>query len=228
MDLQKKKERLAHKFRATKYAINEDIVQAFLKVPREEFVLDKYRGQAYDDHPLPILSSQTISAPHMCVLILSYGRFEPNSSQSVLEIGSGSGYQAALIAELLGDKSHVYSIERLDKVAEFAQKNLERTGYIDRVTVICADGTQGYPDSGVSPFDRIIITAAGPNIPPPLIDQLKIQGGFLYMPLGQPGMVQEWIEVERISKEKIIERSLSTVAFVPLIGEYGIKESQYY
>ena len=95
------------------------------------------------------------------------------------------------------------------------------------MTVICADGTQGYPEKDISPFDRIIITAAGPQVPPPLIDQLKI-GGYLFMPLGRPGLVQEWIEVLKESEGKLAERSLDTVAFVPLIGEYGIKENQYY
>ena len=226
MDLQEKKLELAKKYKATRYAINDAILEAFLKVPREEFVLPKYRNQAYDDHPLPIMENQTISAPHMCVLILSYGRFEPNSSQKVLEVGTGSGYQAALIAELLGPKGKVFSIERIEKVAEFAQKNLERTGYADRVTVICADGTKGWPEPDVPPFDRIVITAAGPTIPPPLVNQLKL-GGFLYMPLGEPFQIQHWIEVEKVSDDEIIKRSLSTVAFVPLIGKYGIVEKEF-
>ncbi|MFW9927820.1 MAG: protein-L-isoaspartate(D-aspartate) O-methyltransferase [Candidatus Thorarchaeota archaeon] len=225
MDLLEKKKRLAHHYRVTKYAISEEIAQAFLEVPREEFVLEKYRDQSYEDHPLPIMENQTISAPHMCVLILSYGRFTPQKKQKVLEIGTGSGYQAALFAELLGNNSEVYSIERLEKVAEFAQRNLERTGYGDRVTVICADGTKGYPEGTVGPFDRIIITAAGPRIPPPLLEQLAIDG-YLYMPLGEPGMIQDWIEVHKISTDKIVEKSLSSVAFVPLVGEYGIKESK--
>lgn len=227
MDLLKKKQLLAKKFIRNNTAKSDEIIQAFLKVPREEFVLEKYIDSAYDDHALPILESQTISAPHMCLYILSFGRFESGSSQKILEIGSGSGYQAALIAELLGKKSHIYSIERLDKLAEFAQKNLEQTGYGDRVTVICADGTLGYPNPEIPPFDRIIITAAGPRVPPPLIDQLKV-GGYLYMPLGHPGLVQEWIEAEKTANHEFVKKSLLSVGFVPLVGEHGVSEKQNY
>ncbi|OLS28119.1 MAG: Protein-L-isoaspartate O-methyltransferase [Candidatus Heimdallarchaeota archaeon LC_3] len=222
MDLLKKKELLVKKFRESNTAKNEAIIQAFLKVPREEFVLKNYIQNTYDDHALPIMASQTISAPHMCIYILSFGRFELGI-QKVLEIGAGSGYQAALMAELLGKNAHIYSIERLDLLAEFAQKNLERTGYGDRVTVICADGTRGYPDLEIPPFDRIIITAAGPQVPPPLIDQLIING-YLYMPLGHPGLFQEWIEAKKIADHKFIKKSLLSVGFVPLVGEYGVSE----
>ena len=224
-DLQQKKEELATKYRVNGYAASEDIVQAFLKVPREEFVLPEFLNQAYDDNPLPIMAKQTISAPHMCVLILSYCRLVASKHEpilKILEVGTGSGYQAALIAELLGDKGRVYTMERLDPVAEFAQQNLERTGYADSVTVACADGTEGWPEPDIPPFDRIIVTAAAPQIPPPLIEQLKI-GGWFYMPRGNPGY-QDWIEVEKVSDHELKERVLTAVSFVPLIGKYGLPE----
>ena len=224
-DLQQKKEELAVKYRLNGYAASEEIVQTFLKVPREDFVLPEFINQTYDDNPLPIMAKQTISAPHMCVLILSYCRLVLTKEESVLkvlEVGTGSGYQAALIAELLGDKGRVYTMERIDSVAEFAQQNLERTGYGDIVTVVSADGTEGWPEPNIPPFDRIIITAAAPQIPPPLIDQLKI-GGWLYMPRGNSSY-QDWIEVEKISEHELKERILTTVSFVPLIGKYGLPE----
>ena len=101
--------------------------------------------------------------------------------------------------------------------------NLERTGYSDRVLVIAGDGTLGWPDSEIPPFDRIIVTAAGPQIPQPLIDQLKI-GGKLYMPLGDAFIFQNWIEVIKLSENEIKRKNLIEVRFVPLIGRYGLKE----
>ena len=219
--LEKEKKQLADHFRKHGYIIDNRTYDAFLKVPREEFVLEEDRQHAYEDHPLPVLRNQTISAPHMCMLILSYGDFKP--SQKVLEIGSGTGYQAALIAELVNPDGLVYGIERHDILAEYGMKNLERTGYSDRVLVIAGDGTLGWPDEAIPPFDRIVITAAGPQIPQPLIDQLKI-GGKLYMPLGDAFIFQNWIEVTKLSESEIKRKNLIEVRFVPLIGRYGLKE----
>lgn len=219
--LEKEKKQLADHFKTNGYITNEQVYDAFLKVPREEFVNDQDREHAYEDHPLPVSHNQTISAPHMCVLILSFGDFEPG--QKVLEIGSGTGYQIALIAELIGHEGMVYGIERHDVLAELGMKNLEKTGYSDRVLVIAGDGTLGWPDDEIPPFDRIIITAAGPQIPQPLINQLKI-GGKLFMPLGDVYTHQSWVEVTRISENEIKPKGLLNVRFVPLIGKYGLKE----
>ena len=219
--LDKEKKHLADQFRKNGYIIDKVIYEAFLKVPREEFVLEEDRQHAYEDHPLPVLRNQTISAPHMCMLILSYGDFRPG--QKVLEVGSGTGYQAALIAELVGPDGLVYGIERHDILAEFGMMNLERTGYSDRVLVIAGDGTLGWPDNEVPPFDRIVITAAGPQIPQPLINQLKT-GGKLFMPLGDVYIFQNWIEVIKLSENEIKRKNLIEVRFVPLIGRYGLKE----
>ncbi|MHA2363436.1 MAG: protein-L-isoaspartate(D-aspartate) O-methyltransferase [Candidatus Hodarchaeales archaeon] len=219
-DLEEQKKRLAESYLRSKYAKNQTVADAFLSVPREEFVLPKQRRSAYQDTPLPLMKQQTISAPHMCVLILSYGKFSPG--HRVLEIGTGSGYQAALMAEMVKPTGQVYTIERIMDLAEFAQQNLEKTGYAESVTVIAGDGTEGWPEPDIPPFDRIIITAAGPQIPPPLIEQLKINGS-LHMPLGQPFRFQEWIEVEKISETEIRKRTHTGVSFVPLIGKYGVK-----
>ena len=219
--LEKAKKNLAESFKKNGYIRNKGIYDVFMKVPREEFVLDEDREHAYEDHPLPVLRNQTISAPHMCMLILSFGDFLPG--QKVLEVGSGTGYQAALIAELIGSEGFVYGIERIDMLAEMGMRNLEKTGYSDRVLVIAGDGTLGWPDETIPPFDRIIITAAGPQIPQPLIKQLKI-GGKLYMPLGDAFLFQNWIEVTKLSDNEIKRKNLLEVRFVPLIGRYGLKE----
>ena len=137
--LDKEKKRLADQFRRDGYIINNRIHEAFLKVPREEFVLEEDRQHAYEDHPLPVVRNQTISAPHMCILILSYGDFKPN--QKVLEVGSGTGYQAALISEMVKPGGFVYGIERHEILAEMGMQNLERTGYSEGVLVIAGDGT---------------------------------------------------------------------------------------
>lgn len=213
------KEKLADYYRKTGYASNEQVLNAFLKVPREDFVIDSERENAYLDHPLPVMLNQTISAPHMCVLILSYGDFAPG--QKVLEIGSGTGYQAALISELVSPGGFVYGIERHDRLAEFGMQNLEKTGYSDKVLVIAGDGTLGWPESNIPPFDRIVLTAAGPQIPPPLLDQLKL-GGKLFMPLGDVALYQHWVEVEKISVSEIRRKNLTEVRFVPLIGRFGV------
>jgi len=190
-----------------------------MKVPREEFVLEQDREIAYQDHPLPVLKNQTISAPHMCVLILSFADFKPGFK--ILEVGSGTGYQAALISEMVSPGGFVYGIERHDQLAEFGMMNLEKTGYSDRVLVVAGDGTMGWPEDGIAPFDRIILTAAGPQIPPPLINQLKI-GGKLFMPLGDVLSYQHWVEVEKLAEGEIKRKNLTEVRFVPLIGKYGV------
>lgn len=219
--LEKAKKSLADHFKKNGYITDKRIYDSFLKVPREEFVLEEDRGHAYDDNPLPVLRNQTISAPHMCMLILSYGDFRPG--QKVLEIGSGTGYQAALIAEMVKPGGLVYGIERHDILAEMGMLNLEKTGYSDTVLIIAGDGTLGWPEKEVTPFDRIVITAAGPQIPQPLIDQLAI-GGKLFMPLGDALLFQNWIEVTKLSEGEIKRKNLLEVRFVPLIGRYGLKE----
>ena len=219
-NLEKEKKNLADTYVKTSYITSPEIYQAFMKVPREEFVLEEDRQRAYEDQPQIVLRNQTISAPHMCVFILSYGDFKPG--QKVLEIGAGTGYQMALIAELVAPGGFVYGIERIDDLAEFGMKNLERTGYSDSVMIIAGDGTLGWPDSEVPPFDRIVITAAGPQIPQSLLDQLKI-GGKLFMPLGDVYTYQNWIEVLKLSESEIKRKNLLDVRFVPLIGRYGIQ-----
>jgi protein-L-isoaspartate(D-aspartate) O-methyltransferase len=148
----------------------------------------------------------------------------------ILEIGTGSGYHAAICAEIVAPSDadpsvwgHVYTIERIPSLAEFARKNLEKTGYLNRVTVIVGDGTCGYAEA--APYDRILVTAASPKIPDPLVAQLKI-GGKLVIPVGHIHYWQDLILVIKKKDEKIETKNLGSVAFVPLVGKYGWREDE--
>ncbi len=219
-------------FRRTRL-VSDIILEAFLRVPREEFVLPEYIKYAYVDEPLPLIDGATISAISMSLLLCEYAGIKPGNE--VLEIGTGSGYQAALIAEIVCEKDEkgrirecsnkkpVCTIEISEKLYHYAKENLERLCYTRCVEVRHGDGTLGWPDKARK-FDAIIITAAGDKIPPPLLDQLKI-GGRLIMPLGR-GFWQELIRVTRRGKSKkdIIVERLEPVRFVYLRGAYGIEE----
>jgi len=199
---------------------SEKVEKALLAVPREEFVPEPLKDKAYVDTPLPIGHGQTISAIHMVAIMVEALDLKPGLK--VLEVGAGSGYHAAVCAEIIAPKDakikgHVYSVERISELAELARKNLEKAGYSDRVTVIVGDGTCGYHEN--APYDRILVTAAGPKIPEPLLEQLKV-GGILLIPIGGKGLWQELILVKK-HKDKIEKSSLGGVAFVPLIGKYG-------
>jgi protein-L-isoaspartate(D-aspartate) O-methyltransferase len=157
----------------------------------------------------------------MCLIYLEL--LDLKEGLKVLEIGGGSGYHAALVAEVVSpsEKSpsgHVYTIERKPSLVEFAKENLEKAGYSDRVTVIEADGTLGWPTE--APFDRIMVAAAAPHVPQPLIDQLK-PGGKLLLPVGKHHFWQELTLVSKSEKGKIQTRREMSVAFVPLIGKEG-------
>ncbi len=217
--LEGKKRRLADYFLRSGVIKSERVLRAFLKVPREEFVPKEYRDYAYVDQPLPIGYGQTISAPHMCVIMCE--ALDLREGNKVLEVGTGSGYHAALVAEIVGEKGHVYTIERIPELAEFARKNLERTGYIKRVTVIVGDGSLGYPEA--APYDRILVTAAAPDVPKPLVEQLK-PGGKMVIPVGDLSLFQDLLLVEKKSSGKVKVKNLGGCAFVPLIGRYGWKE----
>ena len=215
------KERLIDHYRRRGYVKDEKAFRAFMQVPREKFVPKRLASSAYVDHPLPLMNTgQTISAPHMTIMILDYLELVPG--QKILEIGAGSGYQAALIAAVVAAddaEGHVYSIEIVSQLIEFARENLIKAGFDQVVTIIEGDGTLGYEEK--APYDRIILTAAGPTVPPPLIKQLKIDG-TLVMPLGRPGLWQQMTRFRKVSETKLIEEKLSSVAFVPLRGKFGV------
>jgi protein-L-isoaspartate(D-aspartate) O-methyltransferase len=139
----------------------------------------------------------------------------------ILEIGTGYGYNAAVVAEIIREEGHVYTLERIESLAERARDNLKSTGYDKRVTVILADGTQGYPKE--APYDRIYATASAPRVPEPLKSQLII-GGKLLTPIGSDHYFQELVSVTRISEDEYHTKKLGGVAFVPMIGKHGWPE----
>jgi protein-L-isoaspartate(D-aspartate) O-methyltransferase len=201
------------------YITTEKVKEAMLNVPREEFMTPETKSLAYIDRPIPLKRGQTISAPHMVAIISEKLSLEPG--MKVLEIGTGFGYNAAVIAELLGPEGHVYTIERIESLKETADQNLKRTGYSKNVTVIWGDGTKGYPEQ--APYDRIYATASAPKVPEPLKSQLKI-GGRLLAPVGQDSTYQELQCIVRISENEYKSYNLGGVIFVPMIGEHGWPE----
>lgn len=198
------------------YIQTEMVKKAMQAVPREEFIPLEQKPYAYLDRPLPIGEGQTISAPHMVAMICEELSLE--EGMNVLEIGAGFGYNAAVVAELVGPTGHVYSMERIEKLVHIARDNLKRTGYAKTVTVILGDGSLGLPDH--APFNRIYVTAAAPHIPEPLKHQLVV-GGKLVIPVGSPDSYQELILIEKIRENEFKTINLGGVAFVPLIGEQG-------
>ncbi len=198
-----------------------ETIRAYRTVPRELFLPDHLVADAYVDTPLPIGDGQTISAIHMCLIYLEL--LDLKKGQAVLEVGGGSGYHAALAAEIVSPtgkplSGHVFTIERKSSLVDFAKANLERAGYNDRVTVILGDGTRGLPDK--APFDRIMVAAAAPHTPPPLIEQLKPKG-LMLIPVGRQHFWQELMLISKDKDGKVKESRQMSVAFVPLIGEEG-------
>lgn len=177
-------------------------------VPRHAFVPDDYRGQAYADHPLPIGFGQTISQPYVVALMTELLALQPGDK--VLEIGTGSGYQAAVLAELVDE---VWTIEIIPELAEQAAERFQRLGY-DNIHVRTADGYFGWPEEG--PFDAIIVTAAPDHIPQPLLQQLTDRGR-LVVPVGSPGGYQTLWQLVR-EGEDVRAFNLGGVRFVPLVG----------
>jgi protein-L-isoaspartate(D-aspartate) O-methyltransferase len=178
-------------------------------IPRHEFVPKGERSNAYQDRPLPIGHGQTISQPYIVALMTEL--LELNPDDVVLEVGTGSGYQAAVLSPLCRE---VYTIEIVPALAEQAKANLERLGFAN-VTVRLGDGYYGWPQH--APFDAIIVTAAASHVPPPLIQQLK-PGGRMVIPVGGPFFVQQLIMVEKAADGSVSTRHLLPVRFVPLTG----------
>ena len=190
---------------------DERVLTAMYKVPRHEFVDRESWKDAYADHPVTIGEQQTTSQPYMIAAMIQAAQIKPEDR--VLEIGAGSGYQTALLAELA---SQVFAVERYDSLADTAGKALERLGYRN-VKVVAGDGSLGLPEA--APFDAIIVSAAAPRVPPALIEQLAL-GGRLVIPVGdsQEQVVQL---VQRDLNGHITLRTLEGCRFVPLIGQQG-------
>lgn len=139
----------------------------------------------------------------------------------VLEVGAGSGYHAATIAEIVGLEGHVYTVERVEALVRFARQNLERAGYSDRVTLVQGDGSLGYAER--APYDRMLVTAAAPDVPPRLVEQLD-KGGILVVPVGGRFFPQDLVRIRKKPDGRIERSTLGGVAFVPLLGEHGFKD----
>ena len=184
------------------------VLKAMREVPRHEFVPEKYREDAYKDHPLPIGYGQTISQPYIVAYMSQALELKPGDK--VLEIGTGSGYQAAVLSRLAGE---VFSVEIICDLEREARKTLDRLGY-SSVRSRCADGYKGWPEE--APFDAIMVTAAPERVPQPLLDQLK-PGGRLVMPVGTR-FTQELILIRKTDKG-LLKESLLSVIFVPMTGE---------
>ena len=191
------------------------ILDAFLAVPREEFIGEGYAHLAYGDHPLPIEAGQTISQPYIVALMIQAAGIEGGGK--VLEVGAGSGYAAAVISRI-ADK--VVGIERQHELVEVARKRMERLGY-DNVEIVEGDGTKGWPAD--APYDAILAAASGSHVPKALIEQLS-PGGSIVMPVGDPGWVQKLVKVSKQLDGSLEQSDLGGVRFVPLIGEEGWKD----
>jgi protein-L-isoaspartate(D-aspartate) O-methyltransferase len=193
------------------------VLAAMGKVPREKFISPTQAALAYEDTPLPIGEGQTISQPYIVAVMteaLALAR-----ADRVLEIGTGSGYSAAVLAEIV---ANVYTVERLASLAEHARQHLAALGYAN-VRVLTGDGTLGWPEH--APYDAIVATAGGPKVPPALLDQLAI-GGRLVIPVGALPYDQRLVRIVRSADGEFQREELEAVAFVPLIGVQGWPEGR--
>jgi protein-L-isoaspartate(D-aspartate) O-methyltransferase len=192
-------------------ALNEDVMQVLGSVERHKFVPVRQKPFAYENRPLPIGYGQTISQPYIVAMMTEL--IKPGRDDVVLEIGTGSGYQAAILAKLV---KHVYSIEIIEALADEASERLARLRY-GNVTTKLGDGYYGWEEH--APFDAIIVTAAASHVPPPLIRQLR-PGGHMIIPVGGQFMTQQLLLLEKTDDDTVITRQIAAVRFVPLTGEH--------
>lgn len=223
MNFEEKRKRLVESLKDRGFLTKQKVIKAMSIVPRHKFVPKDAESSAYMDSPLSIGLGQTISAPHMNAMMCE--NLELSEGEKVLEIGTGSGYHAALCAELVAPENsknpgHVFTIERHEGLVKNARESLKKTGYENKVTVIHGDGTLGYPKE--APYDKILVTAASPSkIPVPLRDQLK-EGGILCIPAGSKSFAQNLYIIKKHG-ENFESKKITGVRFVPLIGRYGFE-----
>jgi len=194
-----------------KEALDPRVMATIGKVPRHQFVPAAQRHKAYSNRPLPIGYGQTISQPYIVALMTDL--IKPQPGDRVLEIGTGSGYQAAILAELAGQ---VYSIEIIEALGKEAQQRLSRLDY-KNITLRIGDGYYGWEE--YAPFDAIVVTAAASHVPPPLVEQLK-PGGHMVIPVGSRFLTQQLLLIEKQADGQVITRQVLPVMFVPLTGEH--------
>ncbi len=223
MDFSEKRRRAVDALRSEGILRDNRIARAMLTVPRELFLRPEEVSYAYVDSPLPIGHGQTTSALHMTVLFCEYA--EMKLGQKVLEVGGGCGYMSCVYAEVIAptdrperEWGHVWSVEIVKPLAESARLNVEEAGYANRVTVFHGDASVGLSDH--SPYDVIIVTSAAPDIPGPLVEQLRPRG-ILLIPIGTPHFFQELFRVRKSDNGRTTRENMGGVAFVPLKGKHG-------
>lgn len=209
---EQERKRLIDSLISNGYLSKPEVIDSMLKVPRHRFVPESKKYSAYVDMPLTIGYGQTISAPHMVAMMTEHLDVKPH--HKILEVGAGSGYQAAVLAEIL-DEGKIYTVERIPELAKNAEENLRGCGY-SKVHIVIGEGTKGYAEE--SPYDRIIVTAGAPRVPKALLDQLN-DNGKLLIPVGGR-MLQELMLIEKYEKG-FKEKKLGGCVFVPLIGKDG-------
>ena len=210
IDFQAARERMVERQISRRGITTPRILEAFLEIPRHLFVPENQHIYAYQDSPLPIGKGQTISQPYIVAYMTHH--LDLDGDEKVLEIGTGSGYQAAILGRLASD---VHTVERHKSLADRASKLLDRLGFTN-ITIHVGDGTKGLPE--YAPYDAIMVTAAAPDVPLPLLDQLA-EGGRLIMPVG--GRFGQVLHLYTKRKNEIRREDLAPVAFVPLIGDHG-------
>jgi protein-L-isoaspartate(D-aspartate) O-methyltransferase len=215
VDFSREREQMVHDQLEARGILDARVLAAVRRVPRHRFVGPTWQARAYDDTPLPIGARQTISQPYMVARMSE--ALALRGGERVLEVGTGSGYQAAVLAEL---GARVVSLERLPDLAAAAREVLDELGYLDRVTIEVTDGTLGWPSA--APYDAVIVTAASPQIPRPLIEQL-VPGCCLLLPMGEDEL-QTLVRIRRTAAG-LVEEYLGECRFVKLIGSYGWEET---
>ena len=194
---------------------NDAVLAAMMMVPREEFIAEQLRVSAYEDHPLPIEAGQTISQPYIVAYMTE--KLELSAEDRVLEIGTGSGYAAAILSRIV---KTVYTVEHFGDLARKAVRRFEKLCYTN-IQVLEADGTLGWPEH--APYDAIVVTAGSPDVPSPLLEQLA-EGGRLVIPVGDNTYLQNLVLVRRLGAKDYSREQLCAVRFVPLVGSAGWPE----
>jgi protein-L-isoaspartate(D-aspartate) O-methyltransferase len=216
MDYDLERKRLVDSLKRRGYITKAEVISAMLKVPRHLFVPKEIESHAYIDCPQPIGSGQTISAPHMVGIMAEKLDLKPG--QKVLEVGGGSGYHAAVVAQIVGTTGHVYSIEYVPELARWGEENIRKCKLSDIVTIVNGDGSLGLSEH--APYDRIYVTCASPDVPAPLIEQLADKGKLL-IPSG--GRHYQTLIFLQKKGNKIVQKDFGGCVFVPLRGKYGFK-----
>lgn len=215
MVLEQELDDLIVRMKESGYLKSKNLEKVLREVPRHFFIPEDIIDMSYRDVPLSIGHGQTISQPSTVVIMTE--NLDVKEGQKILEIGTGSGWQAALLSKLVGNKGFVYTVERIHELIVFSRRNLKKLK-IKNVKIFEGDGSLGLKKN--SPYERIIVTAACPEVPKPLLDQLKTNGRMI-IPVGSYGRQEMFVVVKR--RNKIEKKSIGGFAFVPLIGKYGFK-----